>query len=383
MVAQRAASQRCCVRWRRPLGDLPPPTRPPTQVWDVSSGACVLELHQKSVTKESWPVLQWGAGDGGVWHAVTNTLHCYGRAEGFKGARAGSACAVDSMPAGRCGSVPLQRRRRCTPAPTRQQPTRRRKASGLNPPFEPLPPTPPPPPSCQEGAHQGRGLLCHRALCREGADRRLCAGSQGPARGGEHRGRDGRRGGHAQPPQLLPRQRWVGWWRDCKGVRTREHWQQSVEGSRRLGARAARLTQARTTPNTQNAPAPHPLSASTMMWNTTATACLFMATSDTDATNQSYYGESKVGVHRRARVFLCARLHLLPARVAAVARRLPCARANACFQKLLPSSRTRKHTLHPPSAPLPARRPRPRRLCRGGAHAQGRPRARRQVVARR
>lgn len=37
-----------------------------------------------------------------------------------------------------------------------------------------------------------------------------------------------------------------------------------------------------------------------MLWNATSTACLFMATSDTDATNQSYYGESKVG--------LCARV---------------------------------------------------------------------------
>lgn len=73
----------------------------------MSSGACVLELHQKSVTKESWPVLQWGAGDGGVWHAVTNTLHCYGRAEGFKGAaRAALAqwtrCLLGAAAACRC-----------------------------------------------------------------------------------------------------------------------------------------------------------------------------------------------------------------------------------------------------------------------------------------
>jgi translation initiation factor 2A len=31
-----------------------------------------------------------------------------------------------------------------------------------------------------------------------------------------------------------------------------------------------------------------------MMWNAKGTACLFMATSETDATNQSYYGESKL-----------------------------------------------------------------------------------------
>jgi uncharacterized protein with WD repeat len=39
-----------------------------------------------------------------------------------------------------------------------------------------------------------------------------------------------------------------------------------------------------------------------MMWNQPSTACLFMATSETDATNQSYYGESK--------------LHYLPAEAA-------------------------------------------------------------------
>lgn len=57
-----------------------------TQVWDVSSGACVLGLHQKSVTKEAWPVLHWAPSDAGVWHGVTNTLHFYGTADGFKGA---------------------------------------------------------------------------------------------------------------------------------------------------------------------------------------------------------------------------------------------------------------------------------------------------------
>jgi translation initiation factor 2A len=31
-----------------------------------------------------------------------------------------------------------------------------------------------------------------------------------------------------------------------------------------------------------------------IMWNAPSTACLFMATCETDATNQSYYGESKL-----------------------------------------------------------------------------------------
>lgn len=51
----------------------------------MSSGACVLGLHQKGITKEAWPVLQWAPGDAGVWHGVTNTLHFYGVADGFKG----------------------------------------------------------------------------------------------------------------------------------------------------------------------------------------------------------------------------------------------------------------------------------------------------------
>jgi hypothetical protein len=47
-----------------------------------------------------------------------------------------------------------------------------------------------------------------------------------------------------------------------------------------------------------------------MLWNATSTACLFMATSDTDATNQSYYGESKVGAglgERRASECVCGK----------------------------------------------------------------------------
>jgi translation initiation factor 2A len=39
-----------------------------------------------------------------------------------------------------------------------------------------------------------------------------------------------------------------------------------------------------------------------MYWNSTGTACLCLATADTDATNQSYYGEAK--------------LHYLPAEAA-------------------------------------------------------------------
>jgi hypothetical protein len=63
-----------------------------TKVWDVAAQAPVLELHQKSVTKESWPVVQWAGDDSGAWHGVTNTVHFYGRADGFKGEGAIGGC---------------------------------------------------------------------------------------------------------------------------------------------------------------------------------------------------------------------------------------------------------------------------------------------------
>lgn len=60
------------------------------QVWDVGSGAAVLELGVKSVNKESWPLLQWSQGDDAVYHGVTNTVHQYSKASGFKSRCPGS-----------------------------------------------------------------------------------------------------------------------------------------------------------------------------------------------------------------------------------------------------------------------------------------------------
>lgn len=61
--------------WRRALH---------LQVWDVTTGAVLLELGVKSVNKEAWPLLHWGAGDEAVYHGVTNTVHQYSKASGFK-----------------------------------------------------------------------------------------------------------------------------------------------------------------------------------------------------------------------------------------------------------------------------------------------------------
>jgi uncharacterized protein with WD repeat len=54
------------------------------QAWDTATGAVVLELGVKSVNKEAWPLLQWGQGDEAAFHGVTNTVHQYSRASGFK-----------------------------------------------------------------------------------------------------------------------------------------------------------------------------------------------------------------------------------------------------------------------------------------------------------
>lgn len=55
------------------------------QVWDVSTGAVVFEVGAKSVHKEAWPLLHWGTDDKSLYHGVTNTVHQYSRADGFKG----------------------------------------------------------------------------------------------------------------------------------------------------------------------------------------------------------------------------------------------------------------------------------------------------------
>lgn len=55
------------------------------QVWEVASGGVVFEVGAKSVHKEAWPLLHWGAEDASLFHGVTNTVHQYSRADGFKG----------------------------------------------------------------------------------------------------------------------------------------------------------------------------------------------------------------------------------------------------------------------------------------------------------
>lgn len=54
------------------------------QVWDVSSGSVVFEVGAKSVHKDAWPMLHYGPQDASLFHGVTNTVHQYNRADGFK-----------------------------------------------------------------------------------------------------------------------------------------------------------------------------------------------------------------------------------------------------------------------------------------------------------
>ncbi|KAF6264398.1 eukaryotic translation initiation factor eIF2A-domain-containing protein [Scenedesmus sp. NREL 46B-D3] len=156
------------------------------KAWDTATGAVVLELGVKSVNKENWPLLHWAQGDDAAFHGVTNTVHQYSRASGFKTAK----------------KIPIKGV--CT--------------------FQPCP-------------APGKQLLAA-----------FIAESKG------------------QPA--------VATVVDCSG-------EQPVTISRKSFYRAT---------------------GASIMWNTPSTACLVMATCETDATNQSYYGESK--------------LHYLPAEAA-------------------------------------------------------------------
>lgn len=45
------------------------------KVFRCSDGQCVLELHQKQVTRESWPAVQFSPDDALAFYATSNTLH--------------------------------------------------------------------------------------------------------------------------------------------------------------------------------------------------------------------------------------------------------------------------------------------------------------------
>ncbi|CAD7701889.1 unnamed protein product [Ostreobium quekettii] len=54
------------------------------QVWSVSSGELVWELHQKPITAEKWPAIKWNTDETAAFHMVTNNVHVYNPADGFK-----------------------------------------------------------------------------------------------------------------------------------------------------------------------------------------------------------------------------------------------------------------------------------------------------------
>ena len=47
--------------------------------------AAVVVVCRKSITKETWPIIQWSADDSTCSFSVTNTVHVCSRAEGFAG----------------------------------------------------------------------------------------------------------------------------------------------------------------------------------------------------------------------------------------------------------------------------------------------------------
>ena len=56
------------------------------QIWSVSSGELAWGLHQKSITGDKWPAIKWDSDETAVFHMVTNNVHVYKSANGFKGA---------------------------------------------------------------------------------------------------------------------------------------------------------------------------------------------------------------------------------------------------------------------------------------------------------
>ncbi|EFJ45878.1 eukaryotic translation initiation factor [Volvox carteri f. nagariensis] len=57
------------------------------RVWDLATGACVFSHAAKQVNKDSWPLLHWTSDDQAFMHVVTNTVHVYGRSDGFSAYR--------------------------------------------------------------------------------------------------------------------------------------------------------------------------------------------------------------------------------------------------------------------------------------------------------
>jgi hypothetical protein len=77
-----------------PAARRPPPAarRPHVKVWQLADGAAVFQVGVKSLNKDAWPLLHWSHGDAALLHAVTNTVHQYAAADGFKGARLRGVC---------------------------------------------------------------------------------------------------------------------------------------------------------------------------------------------------------------------------------------------------------------------------------------------------
>jgi len=238
----------------RSVGQAPDPSPPPNvAVWDVSAAIAAaakaaaakkasplaaaappaLELLQRSLTRDAWPVVRWsGDDDAYAYYAVTNTVHVYsarrehafrapvaaaGRGAGGGAGGGGVALSEGPMPVAKVGIKGVGA---FAPCPTDGKPH-------LLATFVP----------------EGKGQPASASVLDFSAS--LEAGLRGAGGGGGGGG-----GGDARAAA-----------------------EAAVVVSRRSFYRA---------------------SGAEIAWNSTGTVALVTATSDTDATNQSYYGESKL-----------------------------------------------------------------------------------------
>ena len=56
------------------------------QLWELASGEVVVQLFQKTMSKEAWPALQLTSDESLVAHMVTNTVNIYSTADFSQGA---------------------------------------------------------------------------------------------------------------------------------------------------------------------------------------------------------------------------------------------------------------------------------------------------------
>lgn len=54
------------------------------QIWDWRAQQPLLELHQRSLSRDNWPCVHWRPDDSAAFHMVTNNVHIYEQGTHFQ-----------------------------------------------------------------------------------------------------------------------------------------------------------------------------------------------------------------------------------------------------------------------------------------------------------